>query len=207
MALSSMNIVFAWIKHFKKLSKNYKIEGPWLQKDIKLPMYHFLRKFWDINFFCGTITLWAISRDNLEGQKSLGPLIMSLEMAHKVIVPEKNLCPAVFLNSGTLIVKFGWLRFFYRLFSLVILTWASPRSNFYRSVKLDFNDFPCLMFKEEGWNDCDDSVRVLSGAAESIATLPPFGPIEGQKWFDQISSQWESQKNRFSLIYFGKIQF
>ncbi len=24
---------------------------------------------------------------------------------------------------------------------------------------------------------------------ESIATLPPFGPIEGQKWFDQISSQ------------------
>ncbi len=42
---------------------------------------------------------------------------------------------------------------------------------------------------------------------ESIATLPPFGPIEGQKWFDQISSQWESQKNRFALIYFGKIQF
>jgi hypothetical protein len=22
--------------------------------------------------------------------------------------------------------------------------------------------------------------------AESIAMLPPFGPIEGQKWFDQI---------------------
>jgi hypothetical protein len=41
----------------------------------------------------------------------------------------------------------------------------------------------------------------------SVATLPPFSPIEGQKWFDQISSQWESQKNRFSLIYFGKIQF
>jgi hypothetical protein len=43
--------------------------------------------------------------------------------------------------------------------------------------------------------------------SESVATLPPFGPIEGQKWFDQISSQWESQKNRFALIYFGKIQF
>ncbi len=42
---------------------------------------------------------------------------------------------------------------------------------------------------------------------KSIATLPPFGPIEGHKWFDQISSQWESQKNRFALIYFGKIQF
>ncbi len=42
---------------------------------------------------------------------------------------------------------------------------------------------------------------------ESVATLPPFGPIEGQKWFDQISSQWESQKNRLALIYLGKIQF
>jgi hypothetical protein len=42
---------------------------------------------------------------------------------------------------------------------------------------------------------------------ESVATLPPFSPIEGQKWFDQISSQWESQKNRFALTYFGKIQF
>ncbi len=43
--------------------------------------------------------------------------------------------------------------------------------------------------------------------SESVATLPPFSPIEGQKWFDQISSQWESQKNRFALIFFGKIQF
>jgi len=43
--------------------------------------------------------------------------------------------------------------------------------------------------------------------SESVATLPPFSPIERQKWFDQISSQWESQKNRFALIYFGKIQF
>jgi hypothetical protein len=24
---------------------------------------------------------------------------------------------------------------------------------------------------------------------ETVATLPQFGPIEGQKWFDQISSQ------------------
>ncbi len=46
----------------------------------------------------------------------------------------------------------------------------------------------------------------MSCCTESVATFPPFGPIEGQKWFDQISSQWESQKNRFALIYFGKIQ-
>ncbi len=44
-------------------------------------------------------------------------------------------------------------------------------------------------------------------SSESIATLPPFGPIEGQKWFVQISSQWESQKNRFAFMSFGKIQF
>ena len=42
-------------------------------------------------------------RDNLRGQKSLGPLKMSLEMAHKVIVPQKNMSRS-FLNSGKLIV-------------------------------------------------------------------------------------------------------
>jgi hypothetical protein len=36
--------------------------------------------------------------------------------------------------------------------------------------------------------------------------LPPFGPVEGHKWFFQISSQWESQKNRIAFISFGKIQ-
>ncbi len=43
--------------------------------------------------------------------------------------------------------------------------------------------------------------------AESIATLPPFGPIDWQKWFFKISSQWESQKIQFALISFGKIHF
>ncbi len=42
---------------------------------------------------------------------------------------------------------------------------------------------------------------------ESIAALPPFGPPEGHKLFAQISSQWESQKNQFAFISFGKIQF
>ena len=44
------------------------------------------------------------ARDNLRGQKSLGPLKMSLEMAHKVIVPQKKIISRSFLNSGTLIV-------------------------------------------------------------------------------------------------------
>jgi hypothetical protein len=40
---------------------------------------------------------------------------------------------------------------------------------------------------------------VCANPSESIATLPPFCPIEGHKWFDQISNQWESQKNRFAF--------
>ncbi len=48
---------------------------------------------------------------------------------------------------------------------------------------------------------------VSKWSAESTATLPPFSPIEGQKWFDQTSSQWESQKNRFTFISFGKSRF
>ncbi len=64
---------------------------------INVPLFKKLR---DIIFFCGTITLWAISRDILRegqfrGQKSWGPLKMSREMAHKVIVPQKKLCPKV----------------------------------------------------------------------------------------------------------------
>jgi hypothetical protein len=45
------------------------------------------------------------ARDNLRGQKSLGPLKMSLETAQKVIVPQKKIMSRSFLNSGTLIVK------------------------------------------------------------------------------------------------------
>jgi hypothetical protein len=44
----------------------------------------------------------------LRGQKSLGPLKMSLEMAHKVIVPPKKIISRSFLNSGTLIVIIDW---------------------------------------------------------------------------------------------------
>jgi hypothetical protein len=33
---------------------------------------------------------------------------MSLEMAHKVIVPQKKIMSRIFLNSGTLIVNVGF---------------------------------------------------------------------------------------------------
>jgi hypothetical protein len=36
--------------------------------------------------------------------------------------------------------------------------------------------------------------------------LPPFGPIEGPKWFFQISRQCEPPKNRFAFISIDKIQ-
>ncbi len=69
-----------------------------------------------------------------------------------------------FMCSLTRIFYFVASKFFFRVFSLVILTWASPHSNFYKSVKLDFYDFSCLMFKNEGWNDCD---------AKGVDHLPP----------------------------------
>ena len=80
-----------------------------VHKNTNVPLF---KKLWDLIFFCGTITLWAISRDILRGprlfwplkfrgQKSRGPLKMSREMAHKVIVPQKKIMSQSFLNSGT----------------------------------------------------------------------------------------------------------
>jgi hypothetical protein len=54
--------------------------------------------------FEGASTFLTPKLDNLRGKKSLGPLKMSLEMAHKVIVPQKKIMSRSFLNSGTLIV-------------------------------------------------------------------------------------------------------
>ncbi len=81
----------------------------------KITIVPLFKKLWDQIFFCGTITLWVISRDilrgpwlfwppKLRGQKGLGPLKMSLEMAQKVIVPQRKIMSRSFLNSGTLIV-------------------------------------------------------------------------------------------------------
>ena len=53
---------------------------------------------------CIPLILHPCARDNLRGQKSLCPLKKSLEMAQKVIVPQKNIMSRIFLNSGTLIV-------------------------------------------------------------------------------------------------------
>ncbi len=38
----------------------------------------------------------------------------------------------------------------------------------------------------KGWALGGEGVPIPT--TESVATLPPFGPIEGQKWFDRISS-------------------
>ncbi len=69
-----------------------------------------------------------------------------------------------------------------------------------------------LLFSFYRWVTTGE-VRVSGGGGERewgeyqpefVATLTPFSPIEGQKWFNQISSQWESLKNRFALVSFGK---
>jgi hypothetical protein len=54
---------------------------------------------------CQILNCIVCARNNLRGQKSLGPLKMSLGMAHKVIVPPKKIISRSFLNSGTLIVN------------------------------------------------------------------------------------------------------
>ncbi len=41
----------------------------------------------------------------------------------------------------------------------------------------------------EGHETIEKAKGAKRPVAESMATLPPFGPIEGQKSFDQISSQ------------------
>jgi hypothetical protein len=65
-----------------------------------------------------------MARDNLRGQKSLGPLKMSLELAHKVIVPQKKCMSRSFLNSGTLIVN-TFLGYYTKI--------SEPLANFYIS--------------------------------------------------------------------------
>jgi hypothetical protein len=59
-------------------------------------MSHFLGHFEGASTFLTPKLSRAQRGTNLRGQKSLGPLKMSQEMAHKVIVPQKKkLCPAV----------------------------------------------------------------------------------------------------------------
>ncbi len=72
----------------------------------KITYVPLFKKLWDIIFFLGQSlyepflgTLWG-------GLDFFGPLKMSLEMAHKVIVPQKKIMSRSFLNSSTLIVIF-----------------------------------------------------------------------------------------------------
>jgi hypothetical protein len=46
-------------------------------------------------------------------------------------------------------------------------------------------EYMCVRGKITG----DNIYRCQSACPESIATISPFSPIEGQKWFDHISSQ------------------
>ncbi len=91
---------------------------------------------------------------------------------------------------------------FYFSLSLSRVRSHAPSIRSYGGTKVVWPDFQPMRASEE-----PVYIDLFRQNPESVATLPPFSPIEGQKWFDQISSQWESQKNRFALTYFGKIQF
>jgi hypothetical protein len=78
-----------------------------VETEIFILLFWLVREF--INNPLGTITINVplfkkLRGDNLRGQKSLGPLKMSLEMAHKVIVPQKKIRSQSFLNSVTLVI-------------------------------------------------------------------------------------------------------
>jgi hypothetical protein len=87
-----LNILSINIPLFKKLWDI--IEGPWLQKDIKLPMSRCLRNF-GTEFFFGDNHFMSHFSGHFEGASTFLTPKLSLEMAHKVIVPQKKLCPAV----------------------------------------------------------------------------------------------------------------
>jgi hypothetical protein len=55
-------------------------------------------------YFEGASTFLTPKLSRAQGQKSLGPLKISLEMAHKVICPPKKIISRIFKISGTLIV-------------------------------------------------------------------------------------------------------
>jgi hypothetical protein len=66
-------------------------------------MSHFEGHFGGGQDFYDPLNCPECSVGQFRGQKSRGPLKMSLEMAHKVIVPQKKIRSQSFLNSGTLV--------------------------------------------------------------------------------------------------------
>ena len=71
------------------------------------------------------------------GQKSLGPLKMSLEMAHKVSVPQKKNMSPSFLNSGTLIVNISLKPWFKQIYINPLL----KRSKFFHNCDNEYCHF------------------------------------------------------------------
>jgi hypothetical protein len=53
----------------------------------------------------------------------------------------------------------------------------------------------------------EERQRLRREVGTTLRKLLPFGPIEGHKSFFQISSQWESQKNRFAFASSAKSIF
>jgi hypothetical protein len=67
-------------------------------------MSHFKEHFEGAKTFFYPLNCPERKEGQFRGQKSRGPLKMSREMAHKVIVPKKKIMSQIFLNSGTLVI-------------------------------------------------------------------------------------------------------
>ncbi len=65
----------------------------------------------------------SFARDNLRGQKSLDPLKMSLEMAHKVIVPQKKNYVPQFLKQRE-INSYNGTGFVDKFPTMLLLIWT-----------------------------------------------------------------------------------
>ncbi len=152
---------------------------------INVPLFKKLR---NIIFFCGTITLWAISRDILKGprlfwplkfrgQKSRSPLKMSREMAHKVIVPQKKIRSQSFLNSGTLVILCTrvllctvvvccwrrWPKFLMFVPSLAV-RWLAPTTHSISCLDSSLGRVPACV--------ADDSGSIPGGGKLNVFPLP-----------------------------------
>ncbi len=115
-------------------------------------------------------------------------------------------------GGGGLCRDFVRLRVVLQVFSVSLRCETNEREKklFFASKKNDFRFASEPKTSSASYLQCHsyNSGTFVCFFPKSIATLPLFGPmLEGHKWFDQISSQWESQKNRFAFISFGKIQF
>jgi hypothetical protein len=108
------------LNHYKKAIKNYKVKnlGHLVAKGHKntnAPLifenlgyyFFFIWANYIMGHFSGFFEGASTFLTQFRGQKSLGPLEISLEKAHYVVCPQKKIISRIFKISGALIVNIG----------------------------------------------------------------------------------------------------